>query len=477
MNQFRAGHLPGLDPQALDWIDLGPRIPACAGISVPRLNPEQIRSVMRTVQVQAQTHIRAMPVSDIIERIDAAIHRLLDPGDAARQQLDQWLPRVCSLDPELLRLQMNQYLKTFRAQELHRFVAQDLPNPKALDSFQPLVKGGCGLALGPDLLLHLWAGNVAGLSLWSLVCGLLVKAGNVGKLASTEPVVATIFVQLLIEIEPRWRQALALLWWQGGDTELQNAACAQAQCIAGYGSDSTLQSLRHGLPAGVKFLEHGHKLGFGVIAATALNARHGPDLALAAAHDVARHDQGGCYSPHVFYVERGARIPPQEWAQRLFHALQNLHQRHPRQHPDPEQALAYSLWRQKQEWTTGIQFQHGSGGDVAYLDQATPLAPGPGLRCVQVVAVDHLSQVPDCIAVARPWLQTAGLALTPQQWPGFARQLGQVGVSRLCAIGAMTAPEAGWHHDGGHSLGDYLRWVEVDQSLIIAAERHAPYAD
>ena len=80
---------------------------------------------------------------------------------------------------------------------------------------------GCGLALGPDLLLHLWAGNVAGLSLWSLVCGLLVKAGNVGKLASTEPVVATIFVQLLIEIEPRWRQALALLWWQGGDTELQ----------------------------------------------------------------------------------------------------------------------------------------------------------------------------------------------------------------------------------------------------------------
>lgn len=41
----------------------------------------------------------------------------------------------------------------------------------------------------------------------------------------------------------------------------------------------------------------------------------------------------------------------------------------------------------------------------------------------------------------------------------------------------MTAPEAGWHHDGGHSLRDLLRWVEVEQSLGLDAERYAPYQD
>lgn len=72
------------------------------------------------------------------------------------------------------------------------------------------------MALGPSQLVHLWAGNVPALPLWSLVSGLLVKAGNVGKLASAEPVFATVFVQTLIEVEPNWRDALALLWWPGG---------------------------------------------------------------------------------------------------------------------------------------------------------------------------------------------------------------------------------------------------------------------
>lgn len=65
----------------------------------------------------------------------------------------------------------------------------------------------------------------------------------------------------------------------------------------------------------------------------------------------------------------------------------------------------------------------------------------------------------------------------PEEWPDWAVRLGRCGVTRLCALGAMTAPEPGWHHDGGHSLRDLLRWVEVEQSLVADAERHAPYHD
>jgi hypothetical protein len=93
------------------------------------------------------------------------------------------------------------------------------------------------------------------------------------------------------------------------------------------------------------------------------------------------------------------------------------------------------------------------------------------------MAFDHLEQVLSSIAPARRWLQTAGLAVTPEDWPRWAQQLGLAGVTRLSAVGAMTAPEAGWHHDGGHSLRDLLNWVEVEQSLQDAAEAYAPYAD
>ena len=41
----------------------------------------------------------------------------------------------------------------------------------------------------------------------------------------------------------------------------------------------------------------------------------------------------------------------------------------------------------------------------------------------------------------------------------------------------MTAPEAGWHHDGRFNLLDLVRIVEIEQSAERASDRIAPYAD
>jgi hypothetical protein len=41
----------------------------------------------------------------------------------------------------------------------------------------------------------------------------------------------------------------------------------------------------------------------------------------------------------------------------------------------------------------------------------------------------------------------------------------------------MTAPEAGWHHDGRFNLLDLVRMVEIESSAERAAERFAPYSD
>jgi hypothetical protein len=59
----------------------------------------------------------------------------------------------------------------------------------------------------------------------------------------------------------------------------------------------------------------------------------------------------------------------------------------------------------------------------------------------------------------------------------LAELLGQAGVTRICAIGAMTAPEAGWHHDGRFNLLDLVRMVEIEQSAESSAETLAPYVD
>ena len=57
------------------------------------------------------------------------------------------------------------------------------------------------------------------------------------------------------------------------------------------------------------------------------------------------------------------------------------------------------------------------------------------------------------------------------------QQLGEIGVSRIAALGRMTAPEAGWHHDGRFSLLDLVTFTEIEQSAEAAAEGFAPYVD
>ncbi|HET8746597.1 MAG TPA: acyl-CoA reductase, partial [Ramlibacter sp.] len=198
METWSAGHLPGLREDEMAWHVLPF---AAAGqqvqVRVPVLTPAQLGAVTRRVKAASAQHLKTLPVSRIVQIVDAAVRRLLDPADPMRREAEHLLPVVSGYDAEMVRLGLNGFLQSFRAPQLHRFVAEDFANPKLLDEFQPAPKGGAVRAFGPELLVHSWAGNVPALPLWSLACGLLVKAGTVGKLPSAEPVFASLFARLL----------------------------------------------------------------------------------------------------------------------------------------------------------------------------------------------------------------------------------------------------------------------------------------
>ena len=68
------------------------------------------------------------------------------------------------------------------------------------------------------------------------------------------------------------------------------------------------------------------------------------------------------------------------------------------------------------------------------------------------------------------------MAVEPARLYTLSERLGRVGVTRVCALGAMTAPEAGWHHDGGFNLRDLVRITEIEAAAERAADPLAPYA-
>lgn len=476
---WTAGHLPGIAAEDLQWETL--RFGELA-VRVPLLQPEQLAALARRVKQAAAQHLQPLPVSRIIGIVDAAVTRLLDPADPVRRELERLLPIVTGYDPEMVRLGLAGYLQTFRAPQLHRFVAEDFANPKLLDEFQPAAKSGFVRAFGPGLLVHSWAGNVPALPLWSLACGLLVKAGNFGKLPSAEPVFATLFARLLAEVHPPLADCIAIAWWKGGDAASAQAVFPQADVVLAYGGNAAIASVRAQVPVHARFLGYGHKLGFGVISRAALDAQRAPATARLAAHDVVRYEQQGCYSPHLFYVQRGGRVGPREFALHLAAELASLQRRFPRRALALEEAAGVSGWRQSQELQAltqeGCEVLGGEDAawTVAYSDKPRALAPTAGGRCILVCAIDALDEVPPLVAPHAAFLQTAGVACEPAELFELADQLGGAGVTRIAALGAMTAPEAGWHHDGRFNLADLVRIVEVESSAERAADRLAPYA-
>jgi hypothetical protein len=480
---LRAGYLPGLAEQEVTWerVSLG-IAPHTVSVDVPRLQPVQWDELSARVRQAAREHLKRMPVSSIIEAVDRAVQRWLDPDYSLRQLADRTLPIVTGWDPEMIRQGLNATFKTYRATQLHRFVAEDFDNPKLLDEFQPRPKGGFARALSPDLLVHVWAGNVPGLPLWSLISGLLVKAGSLGKVARAEPLMAGWFAQTLVEVEPRLKDCLAVVWWPGGDSTVERQVFGLADHVLAYGGDTTLADLRTRVPVGTPLQLHGHKLSLGLVSQEALGVREAQVCARQAALDVVRYEQMGCYSPQAFYVERGGRVSPRDWCDLLATELSALQRRYPRPTPELSDAMNVANWVQSRAWSRDAHEYTVLGDEhddwrVLFTEHAHALSPSALLRSVEVMAIDSLDTVPDLLEPGRHWLQTVGLATTPERLLPLASTLGQVGVTRVCALGSMTAPEAGWHHDGRFSLLDLVRMVEVEQSAHASSESFAPYRD
>lgn len=482
VQRVEAGYLPGLASADVQWQTLpfeqdGQRV----DVAVPVLTATQMQALAQRVQQASARHLKTMTVSEIIDVIDRAIARLLDPSDPYRQQADALLPIVSGYDAQMVRLGLTGFFKTFRAPQLHRFVAEDFANPKVLDGFQPAPKGGAVRAYGPQLLVHSWAGNVPALALWSLVCGLLVKAGNIGKLPSAEPLFAGWFARLLAEVHPPLADCLAVVWWRGAGDEDAAALYTQADTVVAYGGNDALHAIQQRLPVTTRFLAHGHKLGFGVVSAAALDAQKAPALARRAAWDVMRYDQQGCYSPQVFYVQRGGPVSPRDFAGYLAGELNNLQRRFPRHALDLAESAAVAKWRQAIEWQLPAGGPNALIGDpdaawsVSYTDAAAPLAPTALQRSIVVAGIDTLDDVAPLVSAHSRYLQTAGVAASPEELYRLADQLGAAGVTRISAIGAMSVPEAGWHHDGRFNLLDLVRMTEIEQSAEAAADPYASY--
>ena len=461
----RAGWLPGVsDSDVEGWQTL-----AFAGlhIQMPQLTVQGLMAQIDRIQAARDTYLARLPVRRIVTLLDRVASRWLEPASAYRREAEALLPLTTGFAEPAIRKGLSAYLATLREEIVLRLLESELPQPTVLDGFTPRGRaGGETRAFGPRLTVHVWSGNVPGLPAQSLIAALLVKSASLGKVASEEPLFASLLMESIAEVDPRLAECLAVTYWPGGDSALEPVAFGAAAAVIAYGSERAIEQIGRRIPPRARFIAYGHKLSFGAIGREALEADRFAETVDRAAYDVAKYDQQGCLSPHLFYVESGGAVSPREFADALSAELDRYAGMVPRGQLSLEEAASVAAARQRYELRElagePVALFSGEGGVVLFDPDPTFEASCLN-RVVHVKPVaDLLLDVPALVVPVGRYLQTCGVAADLDRQRTLAEALGPLGVDRVCPLGRMADVAPTWHHDGRFALVELLRWTDLE---------------
>jgi len=434
------------------------------------VSPLLVAKVAAHIWAARKAYLARLPVAEIVEILDGAIHLWLEPGSPWLEAASRRIAAITPYCEGMVRTGLRRLLEGCRKGAMLNLLQAELGGAGVLDAFGPRPGAhGSQRATGPVLTTHIFSGNVPGLPAISLIHGFLVKSANLGKPSSEEPIFPALFARSIAAVDPKLAAAIAILPWRGGDIAVEAAAFAASEAVIAYGSDTSIETIRGRVPGGVRFVGHGHRVSFAVVGREALDPASLQGLVERLAYDVSLFDQQGCVSPHVIYVERGGAIPPEAFAERLAGAMALFERAMPRGRLGVEETSAIQQVRTEAELRElreePIRLFRSPGGTawtVIYEDDPT-FVPSCLNRVVRVKALADMAEVPNLVRPVSRYLQTVGTAMVQERRDRLAEVLAPLGVCRVCSAGDMPHPPLAWHHDGGFSLLPLLRWTSIEE--------------
>ena len=392
--------------------------------------------------------------------------------DPFRQLALRHGPAATGFSEATLRRGLDTFFGRLIAEGLRALIEQDLGHLERLERFvasEPEhASRRTGLATGPELLVHITAGNVPVPALLSMVTGFLLKSAQFVKCASGASFLPRLFAHSLYAVEPKLASCIEIAEWRGGMPSAEDVLFAEADGVTATGSDETLASLQARVPARTRFAGYGHCVSFGYVSRDVLSRSEAKQVAARAASDTAAWDQHGCLSPHVFYVEEGGSMSPSQFAEILAAALAQLETIEPRGPLSPADAAAItsrrSLYEVRSAASPDTRLWRSEGSTAwTVVYESDPLFQVSCLnRFVYVKAVKTVEEVLHAATAVEHRVSTVGLAACGERARELALALARWGASRICPIGHMQDPPLAWRHDGRPVLAELIHWTDCE---------------
>lgn len=440
------------------------------------LTGEQMAAILAEAQ-ERRAVIQDLPLSRILDTLDAAADLWADPEYHGRVEAMRVLPGFIRFSPEMVEQGIMTMVDLLRRENMQTRLACDLGDARCLDgmAYHSRFNGYIG-AQPLGALAHVSAGNVFVGGVDSLIQGLVTKNVNIMKMSRNDPVFPILFAQSLRELDGGGplSSSLALLHWKGGTDAVESVLKQEADAIVVYGGAETVNSYRAGLGLHTKLIEYGPKYSFVLAEEREMRERGLEECARRIARDATMWEQSACSSPHAVYVERGAA---HELAGAIARQLTLWAEELPPGELLVNEAVEINKVREmaKVEEAMGVAelFQPSDTGWTVVLTEDTQFTTSCQHRTLYVKPVDTLEDALEAVRPMGKYLQTVSIVASRERTLSLAESLQRIGADRMVEIGQQAVRKHGSPHDGTRGLAELVRWTSLAAATPVHGEGFA----
>ena len=432
-----------------------------------------ITEACQTLKRNREHYLQARSTANVIRLVGEIAENWLRHDYPFRKLALEQGPSATGFSTPVLTAGLDTFFSQLTSENLQALLIQELGHVQRLDRLSATTEEQkthrAALANGPELLVHIAAGNIPNPTLMSIVFGLLLRSAQCVKCATGTSLLPRLFAHSLYDAEPKLGACLEIAEWRGGDANLEAVLFAEADCVTATGTDETLAAIRQRLPMNVRFLGYGYRVSFGYVANGVLSGFNAKKIVARAANDVVAWNQLGCLSPHVLYVEHGGNVSAENFGELLAEELARREESDPRGPIAAETAATIASRRGFYEVRAAHspETRHWCSKDSTAWTVVYEADPRFQLSClnrfIYVKGVSNLTEALQNADSVRGKVSTVGLAATEDKAAELATQLARWGVTRVCPLGQMQNPPLTWRHDGRPSLGDLVTWTDWEQ--------------
>ena len=312
-------------------------------------------------------------------------------------------------------------------------------------------------AMPIGVLLHIAAGNMDGLPVYTVIEGLLTGNINLLKLPGTDDGVSLELLRMLVEIEPALSGYVYVFDYASEEVHLIRKLVDASDAIVVWGADAAVSAVRRLASPHIRLIEWGNKLSFSYVTQGGMNAEN--------LHGLAKHicatNQLLCNSCQVIYLDTEDERQALSFCRSFLSILEEEGTAVPLSLPIELQAqLTLQL---KSETlcasSEGKRVFMGEGASVIYCADDS-LSPSIMFRNCLIKRLPREELLPR-LRSSKGLLQTAGLLCGADEKEELTELLFRAGVVRVTTGEAMSEGYCGEPHDGERSLQRYIRIVSL----------------